>query len=153
MTPTSSAITVLTNLGAQFPTIAVCFLGVILALVHSQRQPRVAAMVAAALGFLLVVSFAQPLLQPAISNMIFRQMRGGMNFQSPSLFLAGVGFFFNFLRAIALGVLAYAAFVDRPVPAFYGSVPPPKGYPLGPLPQPRTSSAAQDETAPASPAR
>ena len=56
MTPTSNAMTTLTYLGAQFPTIAVCFLGVILALVQSQRQPRVAIMVAAALGFLLVVS-------------------------------------------------------------------------------------------------
>ena len=154
MTPTSNAMTTLTYLGAQFPTIAVCFLGVILALVQSQRQPRVAIMVAAALGFLLVVSVAQPLLQPAINNTILRQMRsGGMNLQSSSLFFGGVGFFFNLPRAIALGVLAYAAFVDRPVQAFYGHVPAPKGYPLSQAPQAHSTSAARDPSPPANAAR
>jgi hypothetical protein len=115
MNVTSSATTILTNLGVQFPTIAVCFLGLVLALMQMQRQPRVASMVAAALGFLLFVSLVQSLLQPVINNIILREMgRVGMNVQSHSLMFSGVAFGFNVLRAIAFGVLAYAAFVDRP---------------------------------------
>src|SRR5262245_12586837 len=115
MNVASSATTILTNLGVQFPTIAVCFLGLVLALMQIQRQPRVAVMVAAALGFLLFVSLVQSLLQPVINNVIIREMgRGGMNIQSRTLMFSGVSFGFNLLRAIALGVLAYAAFVDRP---------------------------------------
>src|SRR5262245_16703382 len=120
MNMTSVAVSsILTSLGVQFPLIAVCFLGLVLTLSQMERLPRVSLLVGTGLGLLLLVAVVQPLLQPFISNLVVRDMGRGMNPQMRTLLFYGIAFLFNVIRAIAIGLVAYAAFVGRPLQAYY----------------------------------
>src|SRR5687767_14793655 len=102
---------VLSSVAMQFATIAVCVVGLILALVQLQRMPRVAALVAAGLGLMLLAAILQPLVQlllPAMTVSPLNRRRGSMNL---SLVYMASALLFNILRAVALGLLAWAAFV------------------------------------------
>lgn len=119
----------LVSLGAQFPLLAVCFLGLILALVQMQRLPRVAMLVCAGLALLLLVAVMQPIIQPLIQNLALRSLNRRPGSMSFSLVFASVAFSFNMLRALAIGLIAYAAFVDRPLQAFMNPSPTGKTWP------------------------
>jgi hypothetical protein len=118
MTSTTTMTMLLRSLGVQFPLIVVCFLGLILALTQINRVPRVAALVVAGLGLYLVAGMLQTFTQPLLQSMLMQNANRGngpMNFQ---LISGVVGFSYNIVRGIALALVAYAAFVDRPPLAF-----------------------------------
>jgi hypothetical protein len=141
MSSTMNMTSVLTSLGVQFPLIVVCFLGLILALTQINRVPRAASFVIAGLGLYLVVGILQTFTQPLLQNMFLQSVnprRGPMNF---SLVFAAASFSFNLVRGIAIALVAYAAFVDRPLLAFM--IPPPgvrRRLPVGgPVERPQVS--------------
>jgi hypothetical protein len=129
MSMTSNVTSILIGLGVQFPLITVCFLGLVLTLMQMQRLPRVSLLVAAGLGLLLVAAVVQPLVQPLLYNFILRDLGRNMNPQTRGLMLSGISLAFNLPRAIATGLLAYAAFVERPLQALLSPVPVPKAWP------------------------
>ena len=110
--------TMMGALGAQFPMLVVCFLGLILALAQLQRLPRVAALVSVGLGLLLLLAVVQPMLQPLIQNLAVQSFNRGRNPMNYFLLSSAIAFAFNIFRAIAIALIAYAAFVDRPLQAF-----------------------------------
>ncbi len=124
---------VLTSLGIQFPTIVVCIVGLVFAIVLMQRLPRAAALVAAGLGLILLVSILQPLVQILMNSLFmssFRQQRGMLNYWMVTVAPAVL---FNIVRAAAVGLLAWAAFVDRPRQSYMTSS---TGKPWPPAPSP-----------------
>lgn len=105
----------LTSLAAQFPILIVCSAGLVWALLRLDKQPRAALLVLGGLGLYIVIgigqTFLQGLLQNALSQVFGRDpMMGRM-----PLHYAMTAFAFNVIRAISLGLLALAAFVDRPM--------------------------------------
>lgn len=103
------------SLAAQFPILIVCSAGLVWALLRLDKQPRAALLVLGGLGLYIVIgigqTFLQGLLQNALSQVFGRDpMMGRM-----PLHYAVTAFGFNVIRAISLGLLALAAFVDRPV--------------------------------------
>ena len=104
----------LTSLGLQFPTIVVCVLGLTLAFTLLHKHPRAAPLVCVGLGLLLLASLMQPFIQSLIQNLAMRSIGRGTSVMNMTLATSGVAFGFNVLRAIAIAILAYAAFVDRP---------------------------------------
>jgi uncharacterized membrane protein YccC len=118
MTSTMNMTALLTSLGIQFPLIVVCFLGLILALTQINRLPRAAAFVVAGLGLYLLIGLSQSFAQPFVQSLLMQTTnrgRGPLNF---SLVSASIAFSFNIFRAVAIALVAYAAFVDRPMRAF-----------------------------------
>jgi len=104
--------TLLTSLVYQFPTIVVCVLGLTLAFTLLHKHPRAAPLVCIGLGLLLLASLTQPFVYPLIQHMAMQSFRPGA--AGFAIATSGFAFAFNVLRAIAIAILAYAAFVDRP---------------------------------------
>jgi hypothetical protein len=131
MSPSINLSFVLSSLATQFPTIVVCFLGLILVLAQMQRMPRVAMFVAAGLALMLLAAIVQPVVQALLQVATVSRFNRGRGPTNISLVFMAVALLFSMLRAFALALIAYAAFVDRPLHSFLN-------HPLGkaPLPAP-----------------
>src|SRR5438309_8884700 len=90
-------------LGAQFPLIAVCVLGLVFTLVQMNRMPRIAALVSAGLGLLLFIALAQPFVQPMVQNLVMRSVNRGPTPYNFLLLYSAISFVFNLVRSVAIG--------------------------------------------------
>lgn len=98
------------SLAAQFPILIVCSAGLVWALLRLDKQPRAALLVLGGLGLYVVIGIGQTSWQGQLQRTLL-QIFG----QDPRLHYAVTAFAFNVIRAISLGLLVLAAFVDRPV--------------------------------------
>jgi hypothetical protein len=118
MSPSMNFSFVLTSLATQLPTIVVCFLGLILVLAQMQRMPRVAMFVAAGLALMLVAAVVQPVVQTLLQAAAVSQFSRRRAPTNVSVIFMAVALLFSMLRALALALIAYGAFVDRPLHSF-----------------------------------
>jgi hypothetical protein len=115
---------IVTSMGVQFPLIVVCILGLIAALGQSQRTPRVAMLVVAGVGLFLLATLFHPVAQTVVSYLLMQTANGPFNPRRPQNYMpaySGLSFVFSLVRAAGVGLLIYAAFVDRPLQAFGAS--------------------------------
>lgn len=98
----------------QFPIVIVCAAGIVWALLRLDRQPRAALFVLAGLGIYVVLGIAQIFLQGPLNSMLSQVFGQNAGMGNMRMSFAVTGFAFNVARAVSLGLLAFAAFVDRP---------------------------------------
>jgi hypothetical protein len=112
---------ILVTISSQLPALVVCGAGIVLAFLKLHQQPKAALFVLAGLGLYVLLGISQTLLQAPLHKMLVQNY--GQDAQTRVLYLGIVGFAFSVARAISMGLLAYAAFVDRPIVAMMVPVP------------------------------
>ena len=89
------------------PTVLICVLGIIFALVQREKAPKAAIFVIISLVVLLVLTIVRP-----IGFNMLRQIDGGAKFTLPSIW----GFVCSLVGMAATAGLIFAAFCDRAAP-------------------------------------
>jgi hypothetical protein len=108
------------SLASQLPMLVVCVLGLVLALMQVRRTPRIALLVVAGLALLLLATLIQPVVQPVVQNLAVQRaavMRGRFGSPPSSYWMlsAAMSALFSAARAVGIALIAYAAFLDRPL--------------------------------------
>lgn len=106
---------ILVPLVVQFPILIACSAGIVWALLRIDQQTRPALLVVAGLDLYVVLGIAQVFAQGPLQQVMSRMFAQDGAMIGPQYSFAIVGFAFNAVRAISLGLLVLAAFVDRPV--------------------------------------
>jgi hypothetical protein len=104
------------------PALLVYAGGLIAALIFWSRMPRASLLTAIGTGLLIFIA----LLQPAVQQWIIRS--AGSNLSSVAQTLQGINIILTLFRAVGMGLIVYAVFVDRPrlaEPAGFDPLPPP----------------------------
>ncbi len=108
---------VLAALVSQIPTTIVCVGGIVWVLLRLEQQRRAALFLLAGLSLYLLLGISQLFLQGPLQLLLSSLVLHGDPMVRMRLNSAVIGFGFGMLRAVSLGLMAYAAFVDRPIVA------------------------------------
>jgi len=106
---TSSWAQMMAALTVQAPVLLVYLGGIVFSIVFWRRAPKAAMLAMVGSAVLLAAALALPPIQAWILN-----NRGSAGISSTGQTMAAVGFAFNVLRAVGIGLLIGAVFVGRP---------------------------------------